>query len=142
MLRLSDSHLSLEVTGSADAAGRGGPVGRSETELGLKGGHGLSPAIVTKDELIQVDGKLGAADAVVGADQPLLKVADGAVGQRHDRWDASTQVTAQGLRPGDVAKPGRVKSGEGLQTIRIDGRARCHALCERCFRHQVLVKRA
>ena len=122
MLRLSDSHLSLEVTGSADAAGRGGPVGRSETELGLKGGHGLSPAIVTKDELIQVDGKLGAADAVVGADQPLLKVADGAVGQRHDRWDASTQVTAQGLRPGDVAKPGRVKSGEGLQTIRIDGR--------------------
>ena len=131
MLRLSDSHLSLEVTGSADAAGRGGPVGRSETEQGLKGGHGLSPAIVTKDELIQVDGKLGAADAVVGADQPLLKVADGAVGQRHDRWDASTQVTAQGLRPGDVAKPGRVKSGEGLQTIRIDGRARCHALCEK-----------
>ena len=131
MLRLSDSHLSLEVTGSADAAGRGGPVGRSETEQGLKGGHGLSPAIVTKDELIQVDGKLGAADAVAGADQPLLKVADGAVGQRHDRWDASTQVTAQGLRPGDVAKPGRGKSGEGLQTIRIDGRARCHALCEK-----------
>ena len=100
MLRLSDSHLSLEVTGAADAAGRGGPVGRSETEQGLKGGHGLSPAIVTKDELIQVDGKLGAADAVVGADQPLLKVADGAVGQRHDRWDASTQVTAQGVASG------------------------------------------
>ena len=108
MLRLSDSHLSLEVTGSADAAGRGGPVGRSETEQGLKGGHGLSPAIVTKDELLQVDGKLGAADAVVGADQPLLKVADGAVGQRHDRWDASTQVTAQGLRRGET-RPRQVR---------------------------------
>ena len=49
-----------------------------------------------------------------GADQPLLKVADGPLGQRHDRGDASTQVTAQGLRPGDMAKPCRVQPGEGL----------------------------
>ena len=131
MLWVEDYRSSAEVPGTADTTGRRGPVSRAETEQGLKGGHGLSPAIVTKDELIQVDGKLGAADAVVGADQPLLKVADGPVCQRHDRWDASTQVTAQGLRPGDVAKPGRLKSGERLQAIGVDGRARGHVLFEK-----------
>ena len=45
--------------------------------------------------------------------------------------DASTQVTAQGLRPGDVAKPGRLKSGERLQAIGVDGRARGHVLFEK-----------
>ena len=53
---------------------------RAEPEQGLKGGHGLSPAIVAKDELVEVDGKLRAADAVIGTDQPLLEVADGPVG--------------------------------------------------------------
>ena len=74
MLWFGDCHLSLEVTGAADAAGRCGPVRRSQTEQSLKGGHRLSPAIVTKNELIQVDGKLNAADAVVSADQPLLRL--------------------------------------------------------------------
>ena len=116
---LVDCHLSLEVTGAADAAGRCGPVRRSQTEQSLKGGHRLSPAIVTKNELIQVDGKLNAADAVVGADQPLLEVADGPVGQRDDRRDTAAQIPAQGLGPSDVSKPRRVQPGERLQPVGI-----------------------
>ena len=73
MLWFEDYRSSAEVPGTADTTGRRGPVSRAETEQGLKGGHGLSPAIVTKDELIQVDGKLGTADAVVAlARFPLI----------------------------------------------------------------------
>ena len=122
MLWFGDCHLSLEVTGAADAAGRCGPVRRSQTEQSLKGGHRLSPAIVTKNELIQVDGKLNAADAVVGADGP--------VGQRDDRRDTAAQIPAQGLGPSDVSNPRRVQPGERFQPVGIDGRPRCHVLAE------------
>jgi hypothetical protein len=50
----------------------------------LKGRHGLLPPIVPKDELVQVRLKQLATDAVMGADQPMLKVPDGAVRQGHD----------------------------------------------------------
>ena len=40
----------------------------------------MTPSIVPKDELFQVDLKLRLADTVVRADQPLLEVAYGAVG--------------------------------------------------------------
>ncbi len=42
----------------------------------LKGSHQLTPTIVPKAELIQVDLKLPLADSVVRADQPLPEVAD------------------------------------------------------------------
>lgn len=55
-------------------------MGGAETEQGLKDGHGLSAAIVTQDELVEVDRKLRAANAVIGTDQSLLEVADRPVG--------------------------------------------------------------
>ena len=70
MLRFGDYHSWPEVAGSTDPAGRRGPVRSAEAEQGLKRRHGLAPAIVTEDELVEVDGKLGAADAMVGATQP------------------------------------------------------------------------
>jgi hypothetical protein len=42
----------------------------------LKGSHRLTPTIVPKAELIQVDLKLPLADTVLRADQPLLEVAE------------------------------------------------------------------
>ena len=45
------------------------------------GGHRLLPAIVPKHELVEIDLELRPAHSVVGADQPLLEVADGAVSQ-------------------------------------------------------------
>ncbi len=69
MLWFGDYHSWPEVAGSTDPTGRRGPVRSAEAEQGLKRRHGLAPAIVTEDELVEVDGKLGAADAMVGANQ-------------------------------------------------------------------------
>ena len=43
----------------------------SEAEQGLERGHGQLPAIVAKDEFVEVNLELIAADTVVGSDQPL-----------------------------------------------------------------------
>ncbi len=63
----------------------------SEAEERLKGRHRLPSPIVPKDELVQIDLQLGAAHPVVGADQPLLEVPDGAVRQRHHGFRALAQ---------------------------------------------------
>ena len=67
---------------------RGRGVSGSETEEGLEGSHGGLSAIVTKDELIEVDLKLRAAHPMVGTNQPLLQIAHSAVGQWNDRCRA------------------------------------------------------
>jgi hypothetical protein len=58
-------------------------VASAQTEQRLEGGHRLPAPIMPKDELIEVDLELRAADAVI-ADQPLLEIADRAIGQWHD----------------------------------------------------------
>jgi Hydantoinase B/oxoprolinase len=52
-----------------------------ETEQSLKRRHRLLAPIVAKDEFIEVRLKLSRAHAVMGSDQPLLQVADCAIGQ-------------------------------------------------------------
>ena len=68
----------------------------------MTGDHGLLAAIMSKDELVQVNLELSAAHAVVGADQPLLQVSDGAVGQRYHGFRALAQIDSQRLGAGDV----------------------------------------
>ena len=53
--------------------------------------HGLLSAIVPKDELVEVGLELRAAYPVMSADEPLLEVADGAIGERHHRRRAFRQ---------------------------------------------------
>ena len=60
----------------------------SETEQGLERGHGLPAPIVAKDEFIKINLKLIAAHAVIGSDQPLLEIPNGAVRQRQHRLRA------------------------------------------------------
>jgi hypothetical protein len=81
-------------------------VARSEAGQGLERGHGKPPAIVTKDEFIEVYLKLIAAHTVAGSNQPLLEVANRAVGQRHDGLCAFAQVDAEGLVPRHMFEPG------------------------------------
>src|SRR5712691_10824522 len=64
----------------ADAIVRCRSAGGSEAKESLEGRHGLLSAIVPKDELVEVGLELGAADPVMSADEPLLEVADGAIG--------------------------------------------------------------
>ena len=70
-----------QISPASNATVRRGCPARSQTEQGLEGGHRLLAPIVSKDKLIEIDLKLSAADAVIGADQPLLEIADRAVGQ-------------------------------------------------------------
>jgi len=96
---------------------------RSQTEQGLKSGHRLVAPIVTKNKLIEVDLELPAADTVVGTDQPLLEVADCAVSQGHDRFDALAQFGCLWLRARDMPILGFVQTCETLQRIGVEGRA-------------------
>ena len=50
-----------------------------ETEQGLERSHRLLASIMAKDEFIKISLELVAPYAVMGSEQPLLQVADGAV---------------------------------------------------------------
>src|SRR5260221_6753851 len=71
--------------------GSGGAPG-AEAEQRLKGGHRLPAAIVPKDELVQVELQLSAADPMIAPDQPLLEIAHGAVRLRHHRLGPSAKL--------------------------------------------------
>jgi hypothetical protein len=65
----------------------------------LEGGPRLPATVGPEDELIEVDLELPAADSVVSAHEPVLKVADHPVGKRNDGLGALPQP-----------KPGRLRS--------------------------------
>ena len=77
-------------------------VESSKAKESLESGHGLPPAVVSEDELVELDLELTTADAMVGANQPLLEVTDGSVGQGHDRLGTLAQFGPQGLNAGDM----------------------------------------
>ncbi len=112
---------SLKVLGTPDASGGCGRPPGAQAEERLEAGHGGPPPILPKDELIEVDLELAAADTVVGTDQPLLQVADGAVGKRDDGFGALSQPELRRLRPRDVLVAGRGESVEALEAICVDG---------------------
>jgi hypothetical protein len=76
-----------QIVRPSDDVSRRRSAGRAKPEQGLKRRHGCLSPVMAKDEFVKVDLQLMAADAVVRSDQPLLKIPDGAVGQRHCRRD-------------------------------------------------------
>jgi hypothetical protein len=84
------------------ASGRWGSTG-AQAEQGLERRHRRSPAIMAEHKLVEVHLQLRAADAVVRADQPLLQIADRAVGQRDDGRDSTAQGRSDRLRMWDMA---------------------------------------
>jgi hypothetical protein len=59
-------------------------VSTAEAKKCLERCHGLSPTVVPKDELVKVDLQVTTAYAMVGTDDPLLEIANSAIGQRSD----------------------------------------------------------
>ena len=112
-----------QIQSTSNAAVSRGLLSRSKTKQGLKSGHGLITPIMPKDKLIEVNLELGAADSMVGTDQPLLKVADSTVGQGHYRFGCFAQFGCLRLRPRDVPIPGFVQTRKTLQRIGVDRRA-------------------
>jgi hypothetical protein len=88
----------------------------SEAEERLEGCHGLPSAVVPKNELVQIDLQLGAAHSVVGAEEPLLEVPDGAISEGHYGFRSLVQLGSQGLSARDMVKD-FVQTCEGLEAI-------------------------
>jgi hypothetical protein len=70
----------------------------------LKGSRRCPPTIVPKRKLVQIHLELPSTDAMVCADQPLLKIADRAVRQRHDGF-GSVGLLVRGAIAGSQASP-------------------------------------
>ena len=117
-----------EIAPASYAAIRCRRASSAKAEQRLEGGHRLLSPIMPKDELIKVDLELGAAHAEISADQPLLQVSDGAIGERYHRFCALPQVDPQRLRAGDMPEPGLLQACESLEAIRVNRRARRYVL--------------
>jgi len=78
----------------------------AEAEQGLKGRRRCSATVVPECKLVQVDRELRATDAMVGSDEPLLKIADRTVRQWHGRCGALAERAAQRLRARDMCEAG------------------------------------
>ena len=113
-----------QIVRPSDDVSRRRSAGRAKPEQGLKRRHGCLSPVMAKDEFVKVDLQLMAADAVVRSDQPLLKIPDGAVGQRHCRRDPLSQGRPAGLHARDMAVARLSQAGELLQAVGEDRRAR------------------
>lgn len=123
MLRLGLLEQLEHIAPAANAmVGRRRPTA-SQAEQGLEGRHRLLAAIVPKDELVEIRLQLRAAHAVIGADQPLLKIPDGAVSERHHRPGTPAERRSQRLFEGDVVESRLLKIGEASQPVGVDGGA-------------------
>jgi len=104
-------------------------VRSSETEERLESGHGLPSTIVPKDELVQIDLELGAANPMVSTEEPLLKVPDGAISEGHHGFRSLVQLGSQGLRARDMLED-FVQTREGFEAIGEDRRTGSNVLGE------------
>src|SRR3984893_4418392 len=105
-----------------DAVVRGRSTCGSEAKESLEGGHGLLSAIVPKDELVEVGLELRAAYPVMSADEPLLEVADGAVGEWRHRWRALAQFGSQRLSARDVLEAEFLQASKAFEAVGMNGR--------------------
>jgi hypothetical protein len=76
-----------------------------EPEQRLKRGGGYSTTVMTEDKLVEIDLELTAAHAVMSAHKPLLEVADGAVGEGHNRLRARAELSGPRLLRGTWRNP-------------------------------------
>ena len=106
-----------QILATADAAQRSGCNASYRGRAGSERPPSVSTAIVSKGELVQIDLELCPADAMIGADQPLLQVANGAVGERYRRRGSLTERGAQGLGPWDVPESHGAQAREALQAV-------------------------
>jgi hypothetical protein len=82
---------------------------------------------VPKDEFVEVHLELGLAHTVVGADEPLLEVANGSIGKWYGRLRTFSQLRAERLCASNMFKAGFNETREALEAVRIDCGTVCNA---------------
>ena len=83
-----------------------------------------------EDEFIEIDLELGLTYSVIGANQPLLKISDGPVGEWNRRLRALSEGGLQWLSTGDMFEPSSRQAREALKAIGVNGRTWRHILLE------------
>lgn len=109
-----------QIAGTADEPSSGRSVPGPEPEQGLKCRHRRLAPGMTKDEFVEIDLQVMPADTVIGADEPLLQVPNGAVRQRHHGRHASSQRTPGRLRAGDVPHACGRQFPKAFQAVGVD----------------------
>lgn len=107
-----------QITPATQDTPGGRPAPCSQAEQGLKRGHRGLPPVVTKDELVQIDLQVTAADTMVGPDEPWLQVANRSVYVRQDGRPAGSNL----LRARDVVVAGPLQATELFEAVGVDGR--------------------
>jgi hypothetical protein len=92
----------------------------AEAQKRLESCHRLPSTVMSKNKLIQIGLELTATDPVVSAHEPLLQVADSAIGQRDHRLGATAQFRPERLRARDVLEADLLKTAEALEAIGTD----------------------
>jgi len=121
-----------QIAPAADETSGGRPAPRPEPEQGLKRPHRRLAPVMAKDEFVEIDLQVMPADAVIGADEPLLQVADGAVRKRHHGRNAAAQGAPEGLRALHVPHGQRRQVLEAFQAVGVDRRARRDVVLDEC----------
>jgi hypothetical protein len=80
---------------------------------------------VPKDEFVEVNLELRLAHAVMGADQPLLEIADGPISKGHNGLLALAQFQTEGLVARDMLEANLRQTREAFETVRVDGGTKC-----------------
>ena len=91
----------------------------SQSQQGLKRRHRLLAPIMAKDEFIKISLELMPAHAVMGSEQPLLQVANGAVCQMHGGLRAFVQVRPRRLSAGHMAESSFLQSPEAPEAVSV-----------------------
>jgi len=91
----------------------------SEAQQGLESRHRLLAPIMTKNEFIKISLELMTAHAVMGSEQPLLQVADGAICQRHRGLRPFVQVRSRRLSAGHMTESRCVQSTEAPEAVGV-----------------------
>src|ERR1700691_6065115 len=85
---------------------------------------------MAKDEFVEINLKLSLVHSVVSADQPLLEIANGPIGERDSRLRAFAQLGPERLVASEVLKTGLREADEALEAVRIDRGSRRDVLAE------------
>jgi len=132
MLRLAHDRELRQVVPAADDVGDCRAALRSKSEQGLERSHRCPATVMAKNELVQIDLQLIATDAMVRSDEPLLKITDGTIGERHHGLGTLSEILSRRLHSRDMPIPGIIQAGKLLQTIAVDRRTRRDVLPDKC----------
>jgi len=132
MLWLAHDGKLRQVVPASDDVSDGRPAPRAESKQGLERCHGCLAPIMTKDELVEINLQLMSANAVVRSEEPLLKIPDGTIGERHRRLGPLAEILSRWLHARDMSIACLTQAGKLLQAISVDRRVWRDGLLDEC----------